>query len=262
MKLDFDLVNRALLNIGMAALAPADKAAGNEAWQTAKRFYLETMLETLARAEWAGAKRRRELTPVQMPVKQNPDFAYVYSLPLDCARPVELDGHVYFKVEAGLLFTDAAPARLLYVSNGRRLIDQPVLSGGGSRRRPAPDYITGGDARRNRRIEWGDNTVACGGAGSRRVAGEDGTVAAPPPAEAGEDFPDYGELRLEPNFYLYWECLLSAKYALRLTGQPGLADSWFAKAMAFGNAAEADSLAASAGKKTAPATWQEQLGLR
>jgi hypothetical protein len=207
----------------------------------------------LAQVEWTGAKRRRELTPAMMPYKKNADFAHAYAMPIDCAKPIELDEQEYFEVEAHLLYTDAAPARLLYVSDGRRLIDQTLLAAGAARRRPRPDYMTGGDAGRSRRWEHGDNFIS-GGDAARPNA------IAPPP-EADEDFPDYRELLLEANFYLYWENLLSAKYALRLTDKPDLSTAYFNKAMAAGRAAEIVSMERSAARKTAAPTWQEELGL-
>jgi len=262
MNIDFALVNRALMNINMEKLlSENDRNEDSKEWQTAFAYYLNTMLETLAQVEWTGAKRRRELTPAQMPVKRHAEFAHVFCLPLDCAKTVELDGHEVFSVEAGLLYTDASPARLLYVSNGKRFIDQTVISGGNASRKPAPHYITGGNADRARRIEWGDNVVSGGNADTPRT-GSGNSVSVPPPTEASEDYPEYRDLELEPNFYLYWEYLLSARYANRLTDQPGLADAWFAKALAIGRAAEAVSLAGSSGRRKAPDTWQEQLGLK
>ena len=168
MNLDFALVNRALQNIGLDSLTHADKEDENAAWRTARDFYLATFLEAVAQVEWTSAKRRRELVPAQMPRKKNADFAYVYDLPLDCAKTIELDGHAYFEVESVFLFTDAAPARLLYVSNGKRLIDQGALAGGGARRQPTSDYFSGGNARRDSRYEWGDNIVTGGNAGRLR----------------------------------------------------------------------------------------------
>ena len=256
MNLDSALVNRALRNLGMNPLDPdAGRRNNSEEWQTAKEYYLGTMLEALARVEWTGAKRRRELTPAQMPHKKNRDFAFAYDIPLDCAKPVELDGQGNFEAEANLLYTSERPARLLYVSNGKRFIDQDVISAGSSSRRPTPDHVTGGDARRTCRLEWGDNIIYGGSAYPGRPS------VIPPPPEASDDFPEYRELRLEPNFYLYWEYLLTYKYALRLTGQPGLADSYMAKAMAAGRAAELVSVSGSAGRYKASDTWQEELGL-
>jgi len=261
MNLDFALVNRALLNIGMAPLGETDKQAKNEAWLTAKDYFLTTMLEALAQVEWTGAKRRRELCPALLSHKGNAAFAYIFDLPIDCAKHIELDGQAYYEVEGDLLYTDATPARLLYVSNGRRLIDQPVISGGNARRRPAGAYVTGGDAGRVRRYEAGDNFITAGGASSKRIYGINGSITVAPPPEADEDFPDYREQHLEPNFYLYWENLLSSKYALRLTDKPDLSMAYFNKAMAIGKAAELVSVQHSAGKRKAADTWQEELGL-
>jgi len=263
MDCDLALVNRALMNINMEPLPEKDyRNGGSKEWQTAKAFYLNTMLEALSQVEWTGAKRRRELTPAQTRAKRHAEFSRAYYLPVDCAKTIELDGHELFAVEAGRLYTSVSPARLLYVSNGKRFINQAVISGGNASRRPTLECITGGDAGRARRYEWGDNIVSGGDAGTPRVMGADGSITVPPPPEADEDYPEYRKLEgLEPNFYLYWEYLLSAKYAQRLTGQPGLADACLAKAIAFGRAAEAASLAGSSGRRKAPGTWQEQLGL-
>ena len=229
----------------------ADQQAENAAWITTKEFYLQTMLEALAQVEWTGAKRRRELVPAMMPYRKNMDFAYAYVLPTDCAKAIELDGQAYFEVEFSLLYTDDAPARLLYVSNGWRLIDQTSLRAGNARRPLMANYFTGGDCRRNCRYEWGDNSIF-GGSAARAIRY---------PPEAAEDFPDYREPRLEPHFYLYWENLLSAKYALRLTDKPDLSLVFFNKAQAIGRAAEVISITHSAGRRAAPPTWQETLGL-
>jgi hypothetical protein len=278
MNLDFALINRALLNIGLIPITEADKKAGNEAWRTAKEYYLTTMLEALSQVEWTGAKRRRELCPAQMPLKKNADFALVYDLPIDCAKSIEIDDQEYFEAEARLLYTDTAscrmcgrcrpeqrgrrirpshrrsrckaPVRLLYVSNGRRLSDQTVMSAGNARRKLTDDYVTGGDADRIRRHEWGDNILFGGNARRKK------------PSPPVEDFPDYREMGLEPNFYLYWENLLSAKYALRLTDKPDLSALCFNKAQAIGRAAEVASIANSAAKMKAPPSWQEEMGLR
>ena len=262
MNMDFALASRALGNIGMAPITREDKEAGTEAWETAKAYYLQTMLEALAQAEWNSAKRRRELAPARMQRWRNLNFKFAYELPVDCARTVELQGQEYFEVEASVLYTDAAPALLLYISNGRRLIDQPVMQGGGSRRGLSwneQDYIWGGDARRSRRhCPHEDNTVTGGGAGRPTHTSP---PEAPPPPEAEEDFPDYREMKLEPNLLLYWEYLLSSKYALRLTDKPELSMLYLNKAQAIGMAASAITSEQAAARRTAQPSWQESLGL-
>jgi hypothetical protein len=252
MNLDFALVNRALQNIGQAPLSAADKEAGNSAWVTAKDYYLTTILESLGEVEWTSAKRRRNLTPTQKPHKGNRDFSRAYDLPIDCAKPIELDGQTYFEVEADLLYTDAQPARLLYVSNGRRLIDQTVLSAGGPNRPRTRDYITGGGPFRANRYEWGDNIVIGLGPQSPQPV---------PPPEASEDFPDYRQLDLEPAFWLYVENMLAAKYALKISDKAELATLYINKAAAVGRSAAETSIAASAARRPAQKSWIKKLGL-
>ena len=263
MNLDFKLLNRALMNINVEPIGIEDREARTKVWETVKSFYLQTMLEALTEVEWTSAKRRRELAPMRMPCKKNPDFAHVYLLPVDCAKPIELDERVYYKVEGKLLFTDARHARLLYVSNGRKFyVPGGYLTGGHSKRKTSvndvcTDYVTGGDSRRDIRFEWGDAFISGGDY-------ERNSLFLPPPdwpEDADEDFPEYDILDFEPNFLLYWEYMLSSRYAARLTDQVQLADLWFAKAAMIGKRAQVVSLQQGAGKKTAPDTWQEALGI-
>ena len=251
MNMDLALVNRALGNLGKETLSDIDRESKTESFLTAKAYYLQTMLETLERVEWTSALRRRELAPWRMPIKGSPDFARAYEVPYDCARPVELDGREPFKVEGPILYADADPARLLYVSNGRVFYcPGGTVSGGNAFTRRDPDfYLSGGDADSHRRRERGDPVLG-GGSASRE-----------PFVESADDFPDYRELRLEPNFYWYWECLLTAKYASRLKDEPGRADIWLAKAIAVGRDAQAASRQKAAGRRVAAPTWQEELGL-
>jgi hypothetical protein len=262
MNADFALINRAMENIANDGSRNADRINNTPVWETAKQYYLSTMLETLEQVEWTGAKRRRELAPMQMPCKKNPEFAAVYLLPVDCAKPVELDGKAYFKVEGELLYTDAVPARLLYVSNGRQFyVRERFISGGNAQRRPFPNYVSGGDSRRNRRIEHGDGYVCAGNAETLQYEDPEGNVTGPPHPAAGDDFPEYYEPDMEPNFWLYLEFLLSSKYAARLTDKEEIAAMWFAKAREIGRTAQAVSLEQAAGRRVAAQTWQEELGI-
>ena len=251
MNMDLALVNRALGNLGKEEIADVDRQSKTEAFLTAKAYYLQTMLETLERVEWTSALLRRELAPWRMPLKGSLDFALAYEVPYDCARPVELNGREPFKVEGAILYTDADPARLLYVSNGRVFCcPAGTVSGGNAFSHRDPDfYISGGDANSRRRWEPGDSVMHGGGASREQFP------------ESADDYPDYRELRLEPNFYWYWECLLTAKYASRLEDEPGRADIWLAKAVAVGRDAQAASRQKAAGRRVAAPTWQEELGL-
>jgi hypothetical protein len=252
MNLDFALVNRALQNIGQAPITEADREADNVAWRTAKDYYLSTMLESLAQVEWTSAKRRRMLFPTQKPHKRNSDFRYTFDAPIDCVKPVELDSQVYYEMESCFIYSNERYVRLLYITNGKRLIDQTSLSAGNAFRRRNQDYFTGGNAGRIFRYESGDNIVTGGNAERPDPI---------PPKEAEEDFPEYEELRLEPLFYLYWEKMLSSKYAMRITDKPDLHLAFFNEAQLAGQAAADTSVAQAAARKKAPQTWTEELGL-
>jgi hypothetical protein len=254
MNADLAFVNRALLNVGNAPLSAEECAqADNAAWAAVKAFYLSTMLESLQEVPWTSAKRRRFLAPTRKPHKGNAGYPRAFDLPIDCAKPLELEDKAYFVLEGGLLYTASPAPALLYVSNGRRLIDQTEVSGGGAFRRPGSEYFTGGDASRNRRYEQGDN-ILCGGNAER-------TPPVPPP-EAAEDFPEYAEVRFEAQFYLYWEKMLSAKLALKITDKPDLHLALFQEAAAISQNAQQASIAQSAAKRKAPALWADELGLR
>jgi hypothetical protein len=253
MNMDIGMANRALFAAGIDELKPGDVKEESERFKIIRDYYLSTMLEAMAKVEWSGAKRRRSLTPTMKPHKQNAEFRYAFDLPMDCAKPVSLDAQEFFRVESGLLYCNTPVARLLYITNGKRLIGQTSLSAGNASRRRPDEYITGGDAQRNNRFEEGDNIIT-GGNASR-------TTPVPPP-EASEHFPDYQELRLEPQFYHYWEKMLSSKAAMRFTDNPNLHVTFFQEAALIGQEAAQTSIAQSAAKRKAPAPWADELGLR
>jgi hypothetical protein len=263
MNMDIGLVNRALQNIGNAPLSTADKTAGNSAWVTAKAYYLETMLEALSAVEWTSAKRRRILMPSKKPFKTNSAFAHAFDMPLDCAKPISLEEGAYFVVESDLLYTDAETAALLYITNGKRLIDQEIVTGGplyasgttgGAKRGPKAPYFSGGDARRRARYEAGDNIL---------VGKKHPTVPPiPTPLSWDEDFPEYQALGLDPQFFVYWEKMLSAKYAMKVTDKPELHTAFLQEAAMIGQGASQASIAQGAAKIKPPALWADALGLR
>jgi hypothetical protein len=260
MNVDLQIVNRALQNIGNAPISLQDKQANNSAWVTARDYYLSTLLESLAEIAWTSAMRRRVLEPNRQPKKANRSYRFVYDMPIDCAKPISLQDDDYFVVEGAFLYTDNPRAKLLYITNGRRLIDQAIVNGGNARRSLTSDYFTGGDARRNDRYEWGDNFLS-GGNASRPFATAAQPLPSPPP-EAFEDFPDYRELHLEAQFYIYFEKMLSSKYALKLTDKPDLHMAYYQEALAVGKNSAQASKSQSAAKRRAPKLWAEELGLR
>jgi hypothetical protein len=253
MNIDLSLLNRALYAVNRPALRHEDLKHDTEEMRIIKDYYLATFREALDNGEWESAKRRRSLQPAQMPYKPNFDFCHVYSLPIDCEKSIELEKQSYFEVENGLLFTDASPALLLYVTNGRRVLTGLSANAGGAFRSPCEAYYTGGDSQRAKRYEIGDNIIF-GGNASRADS-----VTLPDVYK--EDFPEYMQLRFEPLFYQYVEKMLSYKLAPRLKDNSDIRLSFLQEAQAFLKRSKEVTSADSAARRKPPKGWAEKLGL-
>lgn len=120
------------MRIGEAPLSIGDTTSRTSL--LVQSFYLTTILEALIEVPWTSAKTRKEL--IQEAFEQNyTSFAFMYNLPADCARALELQTNEYFIVEKTYLYTDMPNAVLLYISNGR--IGDPVAY---KTEEPFPEY--------------------------------------------------------------------------------------------------------------------------
>lgn len=117
MNRDTDLISRALIDAGQEPLTDNDSKNKTVRWRTIELYYLPTVLETIADAEWTCLKKRIALSITD---KDNlTKYAYAYDLPVDCARAVEIKDNDEYIVEGNILFTDTGSAELLYISNGK-----------------------------------------------------------------------------------------------------------------------------------------------
>jgi hypothetical protein len=124
--IDEDMANRILLNIGEEILSPLDKQNNTLKWRVLKQYYLSSFLAELAANPWVGALTRK-LLEKELPVYQNySPYRFVYKLPIDCARPLEIQGNAFFVIEDRRLLADRDNAALLYVANGRRAVPGPA----------------------------------------------------------------------------------------------------------------------------------------
>lgn len=117
MNRDTDLISRALIDAGQEPLTDNDSTNKSVRWRTIELYYLQTVLETIADAEWTCLKKRVALT-----VSEDDNltkYVYAYDLPIDCARAVEIQDNNEYIVEGNILFTDTEDAELLYISNGK-----------------------------------------------------------------------------------------------------------------------------------------------
>ena len=98
-------------------------------WRVLKEYYLSTMTSAVSSIPWINGKLRKALTKTDtvLPGENNPDskpvnyspYRYMYDLPVDCARPLEIQGDYFYVIENGKLLTDRDNAALLYVTNGK-----------------------------------------------------------------------------------------------------------------------------------------------
>jgi hypothetical protein len=250
MNIDRNLVNRALLVAGRMPFSEWEEA-GSANNTMVKEFYLSTFLEALSEISWTGGRKRKFLMKTGVPHIRNAGFRFIYDLPLDCARPVELREREYFVTEDRFLYTDQEQADLLYITNGRIQPAVPLVSGG----RPGDvlegEYFSGG-----RPGDMADEDVTLYGGRPADIP-----EAAPPEAGPGEDYPEYRMPRYESKFYQYVENMLAAKFALKLSENPALHGQLLQQAYMIKQEAVNASLSVSAGPIKPAKWWAEELGI-
>jgi hypothetical protein len=176
-------------------------------------------------------------------------YRFVYDMPFDCARPIELQNNEYFVVEDRFICTDSDHAELLYVSNGKILRPVSVVSCGGAGDPHDMEYLSAGGSR-----DLHDLTVNAGGAGDIK----DSLPGDPAP---DDDYPDYRPPVYEPKFYEYAEKTLAAKFAMKLSAQPKLHLQLLQEAMLIREEAVTVSMSSSAARQKPQRWWKEELGL-
>jgi hypothetical protein len=251
MNMDRGLVNRALLDAGQSPLTDQDIQDKNSTWVLAKEFYIATWVESLSEINWTGGRKRTKLALTGMP-HLKPDTRFLYDLPLDCARPVELQNNAAYRIEGRFLYTEQEKAELLYITNGKQLRPVASISAGGPGDFMEAEYISAG-----RPSDTSDFIIRAG----RPV---DIIDEFPPDPEPAEDFPDYrlpDNGPFEPAFWLYLEKTLAAKFAMKLSEQPQLHLQLLQEAILIAQNAANTSLGSSASRKNAQKWWAEELGL-
>jgi hypothetical protein len=247
-KIDFPLANRALARLGVDPLTHSDRSGETLRWRTLKEYYLQTFLETLSEADWTGGRKRKKLRLSGLPHERT-GYSFVYDLPADCARPLELQDNAYFAIEDRFLCTDRDRAELLYIANGKILSPIGLVSGGRPGNVPQAEYLSAG-----RPGDASENTLR---------AGRPGNAPAAPPElpPSDEDYPDYRPPRYEPKFYEYLEHVLAAKLCMLLTKDMKLHGQLLQEAMTVRQEAVTASMGASAAKLKPQKWWKEELGL-
>jgi hypothetical protein len=129
MNIDRELANRIFLDIGEEMATDGDANQETLKWRVLKEYYLSTMISAVSSIPWISGKLRKALVKIEtvLPGAENPNqktvnyspYRFMYELPIDCARPLEIQGDYFYVIENGKLLTDRDDAALLYVTNGR-----------------------------------------------------------------------------------------------------------------------------------------------
>jgi hypothetical protein len=244
MNVDMSLANRAFARIGADPLAWSDRSGETLRWRTLKEYYLQTFLEALSEADWTGGRKRKPLRLTGVP-RARTGRGFVYDLPADCARPLELLGNAYFVIEDRFLCADQDRAELLYITNGKILPPVTLVSAGRPGNIPEAEYLSVGRPR-----DVPEVTLR---------AGRPGNVPSVIPDD--EDYPDYRPPRYEPKFYQYLEHALAAKLCMLLAKDMNLHNQLLQEAMLVRREAVTASMGASAAKLAPQKWWKEELGL-
>ena len=117
------------MNINKEIVARAMDKAGEEPitkeeWEANKStrirlikdYYLATILETLANTSWTSQKKRTQLIS-QAEQPNLTSYLFMYELPIDCAKPIEINGVQEYLVEDGFIYTNVENPILVYISN-------------------------------------------------------------------------------------------------------------------------------------------------
>jgi hypothetical protein len=210
MNMNRDIINRALLYVGQYPLTEQDVADKNTTYELCRQYYITTILEAASEVEWTGGRRRQKLVASGRPLRRDLRYRFVYDMPFDCAKPIELQNNEFFMVEDRFIFTDVPGAELLYVSNGKILRPIALVAAGRPGSRQDMEYLTAGPPGTYPEVTlWPGKPADIG-------------ETLPGDPEPEDDYPDYRTLDYEPKFYEYIEQTLAAKFAMKVSDQPQL----------------------------------------
>lgn len=259
MNIDIDIVNRALEKAGQEKLKTTPATNDASRYELVKSFYLQTILETLANAEWTSQKTRArlEVFTKTATLTQNTSaaslsgYSYIYDLPADFSSVVQLNsGSSYKIVDNEYLYCNDATASLEYIANMSDYEYRYKLPEDCAKPVELADkseYIVEG------RYLYTNSEKAIlvyvSNGYSSTVVSED------------DDYPYYNELAADPLLFSCIESRLAAKLAMKITGNQTLFTMLYSEASAIERSAIMESGAHSANKQNGDKYWGDILGL-
>lgn len=265
MKMNIDLVNRALMKIGEEPLDDKEIDQKTARWRMAHKLYLDTILETLSNSEWTSCKKRCAL---ELSDKENlTEYLFAYPLPPDCAKPERLQDDSEFIVEGSTLYTDQQDAILEYISNGyiqpeRKTvmleeIDQTMLPDGNTEHVYAlPEDII-------EELCLTSNEIYYISDGMLRTIDDAAELDYLSSSSwiTGDDWPMYREQHYDPMLSEYIETRLACKFALKVTGKRDMYQMLYAEMQITERRAVAASSVHGSSRENGDMWWGDQLGL-
>jgi len=243
-----------------------DVIDNNEKVKTIKEMYLTTFLEALTEIDWTSARRGRRLIKTRIKSVYRP-YEYEYALPLDCAKPLRIQGGALFEVIGRSIFVEEPKAILLYITNGRRFIetDSKWVKVGDKYVREATEVdqepVSLSDQIDTEPIDSGEPDDPPDEPEVTRLLGSPVTnypiTGDYLTYEHDEDFPEYTPPQFEPQFYAYIEKSLAAKCALRISNRPELHQLLLQEMMLAQETAQTVSLSSSNSAEKETGWWSE-----
>lgn len=269
MNINLIIANRALEKAGQETLEQSDIENESVKYRLIKNNYLKTILETLSNTEWTSQKKRKRLTVSEQENLTN--YAYMYDLPTDCAKPEALLNDGEYIIEGTYLYTDTEDAILMYISNERREIKTTSLElknateiegGVFEYEYYLPSDIVKAIKLVNGELTIEDNILTTDVKNAELVYISDGEeVTESHGTIKDEDYPEYGDFNFDPLLEEYIETRLASKIVLKITGETGLYQLLYAESQLMEKRAIKATLDHSKSKTQGNVWWEQELGL-
>ena len=244
MNIDKEIVNRALDKAGEEPINDTEWETGTSTRiRLVKDYYLVTILETLSNTDWTSQKKRAALE-LDTDTENLTEYSYVYSLPLDCAKPVKLKGEGEYFVEGNNLYTDTENAILVYISNSYTGKYNYTLADP----QPTAENFT-------------EKTYYYKDANDSYFVQESYDAAKDYYTRDEEDYYLYADIKFDALLSEYIETRLASKMVLKLTGDQSLYQLLYSEAALMEKRAMQASEAHGFNKNTGNKYWGETLGL-
>lgn len=257
MNIDRDLVARAFTKAGEEPITETEWSdAESSRVRVVKEFFLATLLEALSSYNWTSQKKRARLTPYNPEETDDEEteenltgYAYMYPLPMDCAKVIAVDDGEPYIVEGGFLFCDKESIVILYVRNyftGTYKYKDVYTEV----ENPDPDdidlyYILNDEGEYEKAESYVMGT----------------TYYTKSEVIVEEDYNFYGQPQLDPELSAYVECKLAAAIALKLTGGTDKYQMLYNEARLIADGAMKRSAEQAKNKHKGNKWWTDQLGL-